>query len=185
MCRFNWVVLSSGNRDLLHVALATATYSGWYLPHIKRFDGTPDRRETLLKYLDTKRQEDGDESLDLVMHDRMRFGRFNRFSVPTYFYLEAYVKFMQINPDRYRSKDILVLSTQSIIRKDGERELHAAWFGNVKIEDLTTCAFILNPIGAGKLHEALTTGSELPKMYFIPEPILEEYRWDYGEGCYD
>ena len=183
--RFNWVVLSSGNRDLLHVALATASYSGMYPPYIKRFDGTPDRRETLLKYLDTKRQEDGDRSFDLIMHDCMRFRRFNRFSVPTYFYFEAYVKFMQIHPDPYRSKDILALSTQPLPRKDGERKLHAAWFGHARIDDITTCAFILNPVGAGKLYEALTTDSELPKMYFIPEPILEDYQWDYGEGCYD
>ena len=183
--RFNWVVLSSGNRDLLHVALATASYSGMYLPYIKRFDGTPDRRQTLLKYLNTKRKENGDWLLDFVVHDRMRFRRFNRFSVPTYFYLEAYVKFMQIHPDPHRSKDILALSTQPLVAKDGERQLHAAWFGNVEITDITTCAFILNPTGAEKLYEALRTDSEFPKMYFIPEPMLEEYRWDYGEGCYD
>ena len=183
--RFNWTVLSSGNRDLLHVALATASYSGMYLPYIKRFDGTPDRRETLLKYLNTKRKEDGDWLLDFVVHDRMRFRRFNRFSVPTYFYLEAYVKFMQIHPDPYRSKDILALSTQPILKKEGKQELYAAQFGNPQIADITTCAFILNPTGAEKLYEALTTDSEFPKMYFIPEPMLEEYRWDYGEGCYD
>lgn len=183
--RFNWVVLSSGNRDLLHVAFGTATYSDMYPPYIKRFDGTPDRRETLLKYLDTKRQADGDRSLDLVMHDRMRFKRFNRFSVPTYFYFEAYVKGMRIHPDPYRSRDILVLSSQSIVTEKAERQLQCAWFGHARIDDITTCAFILNSVGAGKLYEALTTDSELPRMYFIPEPILEEYEWDYGEGCYD
>ena len=92
---------------------------------------------------------------------------------------------MQIHPDPYQSKDILALSSQPIAIEDAERQLQCAWFGHARIDNITTCAFLLNPVGAGKLHEALTTGSELPKMYFIPEPILEEYEWDYGEGCYD
>ena len=57
-----WMILSSGNMDLLHAAVGNAIWIDVRSKDIERFDGTPDPRETLMHYLKLKSSEGSNTS---------------------------------------------------------------------------------------------------------------------------
>lgn len=177
---FNWTILSSGDRDLLHVALSTAAFINILPEAYRRFQGTPDKKQTLISYL-CQKQSDPENIIDMAIHDRMKMKRFHRFSVPDYFYLEGYVKgLLQLQPPL----DVFALPSENISTDTAKRVYGPVYRGRPAI-DLTACALFVSRIGAKKLHDALTTDTALPELYFFSEPIIDFYKWEYGEGSYD
>lgn len=175
---YNWVILSSGDKDLLQVAVSTALFIGVDPNNIKRFDGTPDPYETLLMYL-TEKKERQNDTVDFVVHERMKPKRFNRFAVPDRFFLQTYWSWVE------RMKlDFLILPSHDIPKIGAERIYGPVHCGQIGDIDWTTCAIVTSPMGAEKLHDVLLNDTS-PDFMFVPEPMFDFYTWEYAEGCYD
>ena len=173
----NWTVLSSGNRDLLHLALTSCAWIGADHIPVERFDGVPDRKATLLAYLAEKKKGEK-KHISMAIYDRMYMKRQHRFSVPDYFFFEGCVK-------NIGDFNVLILPSVPITSepkwKCGGRDIY---YGQINV-DITTCAMFVTPRGAAELHDALVADTALPDMFYFRDPVITEYQWDYGEGCYD
>ena len=175
---FNWTILYSGNPDLMHVAISTAAFLGVDAEWYRRFDGTPDKKATLINYLSEKKS-DSENTIDMAIHDRMCMKRFHRFSYPDYFFIQGYVKgFLQLD------MNILVLPSKKIPTDGAERCYGPIYRGQIAI-DVTECALLLSPIGAKILYDSLTNDNPLSEMYFFSEKMIDFYQWEYGENDYD
>lgn len=174
----NWTVLSSGNRDLLHLALASCAWIGADHIPLERFDGTLDRKATLIAYLARKRAEQSVSDISMVIYDQMYMKRQHRFSVPDYFFFEGCVK-------NIGNFNVLILPSVPITSepkwKCVGRDIH---YGQIDV-NITTSAMFVTPRGAAELHDALVADTALPDMFYFRDPVITEYQWDYGEGRYD
>ena len=104
--------------------------------------------------------------------------RQHRFSVPDYFFLEGCIK-------NLGDFNALILPSERITsqakRQCWGRDIY---YGHIDV-DITTCAMFITPQGAAALHDALVAETALPDMFYFRDPLITEYRWAYGEGCYD
>lgn len=179
-----WVILSSGNTDLLHAAVGNAIWIGIQGQHIERFDGTSDPQETLLRYLELK-SKDASDTVDVISLDATYMKRIERFYVATDYTVSASIK--QLKSKSERNFDILVFPNKDIpngnfpfVTAPNRRPIYR---GNIDVE-IEKCLLCVSKAGASLLLEALEKGI-LPEMYFFRRAMVTQYQWQYGEGFYD
>ena len=178
-----WIILSSGNTDLLHAAVGNAIWIDVPNRNIERFDGTPDPRETLMRYLELKSK--GPNTVDVVSSDATYMKRIERFYVTDEYMVRASIKWLKSESES--NFDILVFPNKEIpynnfpfVTGVNRRPIYR---GNIDVE-IEKCLLCVSKAGASMLLEALEKGT-LPEMYFFRRAMVTQYQWRYGEGCYD
>ena len=179
-----WIILSSGNTDLLHAAVGNAIWIGVNGEHIERFDGTPDPRETLMRYLELK-SNDVSDTIDVISSDATYMKRIERFYVTDNYMVRGSIK--QLKSKSERNFDILVFPNKET--SDGNFPFATGvnrrpiYRGNIDVE-IEKCLLCVSKEGASILLDALEKQT-LPEMYFFRRAMVTQYQWRYGEGCYD
>ena len=179
-----WMILSSGNMDLLHAAVANAIWIDVRSKDIERFDGTPDPRETLMRYLKLK-SSDVSDTIDVISSDATYMRRIERFYVTDNYMVRASIEWLKSELER--DFDILVFPNKEIPDDNSSVAMavnrRPIYRGNIDVE-IEKCLLCVSKEGASILLDTLEKGT-LPEMYFFRRAMVTQYQWRYGEGCYD
>ena len=178
-----WIILSSGNVDLLHAAIANAIRIGVHGEMLERFDvGSTDVKSALIRYL-TSKSEDTSGAWDIFIPDIYYMTGPSRFRVLNFQFL--------LNTVRVITRDYdlgtIVFSDIGLTGEEKLDYIHGIpMYCEVPNVDITDCVLCISAEGAMQLLEYLRHPLEtLPEMYFIQGTWIKKHQWEYKRGCYD
>ena len=178
-----WVILSSGNVDLLHAAVANAIRIGVPEEMLERFDvGSTDVKSALARYL-TSKSKDTSDAYDIFIPDIYYMTGPSRFRVLNFQFLcdIASVVTRDYNLGTIVFSDTEILGNKPLMRQHG-----IPMYCEVPNVDITDCMLCLSTAGAKRLLAYLHQDSEtLPTMYFISGTWIKKYQWEYKRGYYE
>ena len=184
-----WTILSSGSEGLMHAAMGNAHWVKMhdYFPEypdfqFRRFDGSSDKSETLLGFLDTV----NDDGIHLGIFDDIYMRRITRFRVLDGVALKNIVGRLQ---SRSALPFIMVLQTVPINPSNFDMQLTHEVGHTLKINKVPLnkemCESLggvcVNAHGAKELSDYLKMKTDhAPNVYYFPEPVVTQYQWEYN-----
>ena len=183
----SWTILSSGSEGLMHAAMGNAH---WIKTHyeqtiaFRRFDGTADKSETLLGFLDTVPSE----GIHLGIFDNIYMRRITRFRVLDGRMLRHILTRLVENTAATEHPDILLLQTVEIAPTAFDLNLSHACGHTLKMNRAPLSQEMFENIGgvcvtqrgAKRLTAYIRSQTHIvPQVYYFPEPVVTHYQWNY------
>ena len=184
----SWTILSSGSEGLMHAAMGNAH---WIKTHYEktiefhRFDGSADKSETLLGFLETV----NDEGIHLGIFDDIYMRRITRFRVLDGRMLRHILTRLVHNNAVKVKPDILVLQTVEIDPTIFDLKLSHECGNTLKMNSALLSQQMYENIGgvcvteegAKMLAAYIREQTDMvPDVYYFPEPVVTQYQWEYS-----
>ena len=181
-----YTILSSGNVDLLHAAVANALWIGADPRTIAVFEGAPklSREERLCAYLERRVEER--DFVEMLIFDNMQGRRFKRFKVLNFGFFQAFLHYLTDEVEG-GACDILYLPIVPIASENEEWTYHGIrYFEGVEVAFGDIGALCLSKTGAEHLLRRLRgEGTRMPGVFCLKEAPVKPYEWRYERGAYD
>ena len=181
-----YTILSSGNVDLLHAAIANALWTVTNPGRIDVFRCDPklSREEQFCQYLEARLEDE--DYVDMLIFDNMHSRRFKRFKVLNFGFFESFVNHLT-HKKKESVCDIIYLPICPMSSENEQDTYHGIkYFEGLHVEFADIGAICISKAGAQQLLARLRRNPiPMPGVFCFKDALVKPYEWKYERGAYD